>query len=133
MPWLAAAHAVPIMEQRELVDGFVTSVLAPLLRDLGLASGRLGIDQANLSLIEALRQHLPDVEVTDGDLIMQRARLIKSSRKLGAFLGEESSRVVDRRSCMITRRPPVPRQDARSSPPCRTSLRHGPARPGGDH
>jgi hypothetical protein len=44
---------------------------------------------------------------------------------------EESSRVVDRPCCMITRRPPARRQDARSSPPCRSGRRHAPARPGG--
>jgi UDP-glucose 4-epimerase len=42
---------------------------------------------------------------------------------------EESSRVVDGRSCMITRRPPASRQDARPSLPCRTGRRHAPARP----
>lgn len=40
MPWLGAVHAVPIMEQRELVRGFVASVLAPALRERGLARGR---------------------------------------------------------------------------------------------
>ncbi len=82
MPWLAAAHAIPIMEQRELVDGFVTDILTPQLRELGIQSGRLGIDQANLSLIESIRQHLPDIEVTDGDTVMQRARLIKLDEEI---------------------------------------------------
>ena len=54
MPWLASSHAIPIMEQRELVDGFVTDILTPQLRELGVTGGRLGIDQANLSLIEAV-------------------------------------------------------------------------------
>jgi hypothetical protein len=29
MSWLAAAHPIPIMEKRELVDGFVKATLAP--------------------------------------------------------------------------------------------------------
>ncbi len=82
MPWLASSHAIPIMEQRELVDGFVTDILTPQLRQLGLTAGRLGIDQANLSLIESMRQHLPDIEVVDGDSLMQRARLIKLAEEL---------------------------------------------------
>jgi Xaa-Pro aminopeptidase len=82
MPWLASSHAIPIMEQRELVDGFVTDILTPQLRQLGLTAGRLGIDQANLSLIESMRQHLPDIEVVDGDSLMQRARLIKLPEEL---------------------------------------------------
>jgi transposase len=45
---------------------------------------------------------------------------------------EESSRVVDRRPGMITRRPPQRRPDARSSPPCRTVPRRVRGRPGVD-
>jgi Xaa-Pro aminopeptidase len=82
MPWLAAAHAVPIMEQRELVDGFVTEILKPQLREVGLTAGRLGIDQANLSLLESIREHLPDIEVADADSLMQRARLIKLDEEI---------------------------------------------------
>ena len=82
MPWLQAAHAIPIMEQRELVDGFVTDILTPQLRDLGLSSGRIGIDQANLSLVESMRENLPDFEVVDGDSVMQRARLIKLDEEI---------------------------------------------------
>ncbi len=82
MPWLSSVHAVPIMEQRELVDGFVTDILRPRLAEIGLLAGRLGIDQANLSLIESLHHHLPDLELTDGDTVMQRARLIKSPEEI---------------------------------------------------
>jgi pimeloyl-ACP methyl ester carboxylesterase len=48
----------------------------------------------------------------------------------GAISMEESSRLVDRGSGVITRRPPAPRQDARPSPPCRSGRRRAPARPG---
>ena len=82
MPWVSSAHAVPIMEQRELVDGFVTDILAPQLRGLGVTEGRLGIDQANLSLIESIRERLPSMEVVDGDTLMQRARLIKLDEEI---------------------------------------------------
>ena len=82
MPWLASAHAIPIMEQRELVDGFVTKILRPALDEIGFGSGRLGIDQANLSLIESLRENLPDIEIVDGDAVMQQARLIKLPEEL---------------------------------------------------
>jgi Xaa-Pro dipeptidase len=78
MSWLAAAHAIPIMEQRELVDAFVKSTLAPLLHELGVSEGRLGVDQVNYSLVESMQAHLPDLQPTDGDSLMQRVRLIKS-------------------------------------------------------
>ena len=82
MPWLSAIHAVPIMEQPELVDGFVAGTLKQLVTDAGLLSGRIGLDQANISLIRAVERHLPDVEIVDGDAVMQAARLIKYDEEI---------------------------------------------------
>jgi Xaa-Pro dipeptidase len=82
MSWLTSAHAIPIMEQRELVDGFVKTTLAPLLNERGVAAGRLGLDQVNFSLVESMRLHLPDVSPTDGDHLMQQVRLIKSEDEI---------------------------------------------------
>src|SRR5579875_2474563 len=59
MPWLGAVHAVPIMEQRELVEGFVRTTLAPLLREAGADRGRLGVDQVGMALLESLAAELP--------------------------------------------------------------------------
>ena len=93
MGWLAEAHAIPIMEQAELVDGFVGSILGPILTERGLDSGRLGVDAASVSFIDALRSHLPDLEVVDGDTIMQRARLIKTDVELAII--EEACAIGD--------------------------------------
>lgn len=78
MSWIGESHAIPIMEQAELVDGFVSDILKPILANRKLDSGRLGVDAANISFINALRRHLPDIELVDGDVVMQSARLIKS-------------------------------------------------------
>ena len=93
MDWIAEAHAIPIMEQAELVDGFVRSILRPILAARGLDSGRLGVDAASISFIEALRAHLPEVEVIDGDTIMQRARLIKTDVEIAII--EEACAIGD--------------------------------------
>jgi Xaa-Pro dipeptidase len=93
MPWLAGIHTVPIMEQRELVDGFVKETLGPALRELGIQAGRVGIDQANISLIEAIRAHLPDIAVVDGDVVMQAARLIKLDEEIALI--EEACAIGD--------------------------------------
>ncbi len=82
MPWLSSVHTVPIMEQRELVDGFVRVILTPLLRERGLEGGRIGIDQSNLSLIESLRNQFPKMEVVDGDTVMQLARRVKLDEEI---------------------------------------------------
>lgn len=82
MPWLSSVHTVPIMEQRELVDGFVRVILTPLLRERGLEGGKIGIDQSNLSLIESLGNQFPKMEVVDGDTVMQRARRVKLDEEI---------------------------------------------------
>jgi len=93
MGWIAEAHAIPIMEQAELVDGFVRSILRPILVERGLGSGRLGVDAASVSFIDALRAHMPDLEVVDGDTIMQRARLIKTGTEIAII--EEACAIGD--------------------------------------
>lgn len=77
MPWIAEVHAIPVMEERGLVEGFVRTTLKRSLTDHRLLSGRLGLDQPTMILIEAMRRHLPDVELVDGDSAMQQARMIK--------------------------------------------------------
>jgi Xaa-Pro aminopeptidase len=93
MPWLAAIHAVPIMEQPELVDAFVAATLRPLIADAGLAAGRIGIDQANISFVRAVERHLPDVEIVDGDAVMQAARLVKHDEEIAII--EEACAIGD--------------------------------------
>jgi Xaa-Pro aminopeptidase len=93
MSWLAAAHPIPIMEQRELVDGFVKATLAPLLSEFGVSAGRLGLDQVNYSLVESLRAHVPDVQPTDGDHLMQQIRLVKTGDEIAIL--EEACGIGD--------------------------------------
>ena len=93
MSWIAESHAVPIMEQRELVDGFVANILTPLLAERGLTSGRLAVDQANISFIRSMAAHLPDLELIDGDTVMQQARWIKSDLEVAVI--EEACAIGD--------------------------------------
>ena len=93
MSWIGEAHAVPIMEQRELVDGFVKDILIPLLDERGLTSGSLAVDQANISFIQTLNAQLPDLELVDGDTIMQQARRIKTDLEVAVI--EEACAIGD--------------------------------------
>lgn len=93
MPWLGAVHAIPIMEQRDLVEGFVREILAPLLHEHGIDRGRLGIDQATITLIELLGEHLPETRIVDGDLPMQEARMIKTPEEIAIV--EEACAIGD--------------------------------------
>ena len=77
MPWIEEVHTIPIIEDRRLIEGFVTEILLPVLEEHGLTAGRIGIDECNTILMLALQRHLPDLEIADGDTPMQRARRIK--------------------------------------------------------
>ncbi len=93
MPWLEGIHAVPIMEQPELVEGFVKATLAPLLKDLGVAGGRLGMDEVNFSLIESIRINVPDLQLANGDSLMQQVRIIKTPDEIAVI--EEACAIAD--------------------------------------
>jgi Xaa-Pro dipeptidase len=93
LPSLGGVHAMPIMEQQELIDGFVASVLAPELRAQGLTRGRLGVDLVSMPLLGALNTELPGLEVVDGDHAMQQARMIKLPEELAII--EEACAIGD--------------------------------------
>jgi Xaa-Pro dipeptidase len=93
MPWLGAVHAVPIMEQRELIDGFVATILAPALRERGLTTATLGVDQISIHLLRAIESALPGIRIVDGDHAMQQARMIKLAEELAIV--EESCAIGD--------------------------------------
>ena len=93
MPWIEEAHTIPIIEEKALVAGFVKEILAPVLRRHRLARGRIGVDEANVILMQALRQALPDLVVEDGDTPMQQARRIKLPEEVALL--EEAVALAD--------------------------------------
>jgi Xaa-Pro aminopeptidase len=98
MPWLTEIHAIPIMEERGLVEGFVTATLQPCLEQHRLLHGRIGLDQPTMNLVEALHRLLPDLELVDGDAAMQQARMIKLPEEIAVI--EEACAIGD----AVTRR-----------------------------
>ncbi|MPZ73293.1 MAG: M24 family metallopeptidase [Nitriliruptorales bacterium] len=93
MPWVKEVHTIPIIEDRDLIDGFVRDILGPVLEDHGLASGTIGIDECNTALMLAIQRHYPDVTIADGDAPMLRARKIKLAEELQII--EEACAVAD--------------------------------------
>lgn len=93
MPWLAETHTIPIIEQRELIHGCVREVLAPVLREHGLAEARVGMDEANMILVAELSAELPELRLADGDSAMQRARRIKLAEEVALL--EEATALAD--------------------------------------
>ncbi len=93
MPWIAEAHTIPIIEERALIEGFMRDILAPVLREHGLARARVGMDEANTAIVQFIGKYLPDVVIEDGDAPMQRARRIKLSEEIALL--EEATALAD--------------------------------------
>ena len=58
-----------------------------------MTAGRLAVDQANISFIDSMRAHLPDLELVDGDTVMQKARWIKTDLEVAVI--EEACAIGD--------------------------------------
>lgn len=93
MPWIDEIHAVPIMEAAGLVREVVDSTLKPILGRRGVAGGRVGLDESGYALVAALRERMPELELADGDSVMQRARLVKFPEEIA--LMEEASAIAE--------------------------------------
>lgn len=93
MSWLPEVHTIPIIEQRELIAGCVREILAPVLREHGLADARVGMDEANTILVQELSSALPNLVVADGDTPMQQARMIKLPGEVALL--EEATAIAD--------------------------------------
>jgi Xaa-Pro aminopeptidase len=93
MPWIERAVAIPIIEQRPLIDAFVAGTLVDLLASIGVTTGPVGIDQSAFSLVESIRNHLPSIQLLDGDGAMQQARRIKLDAEIALI--EEACAIAD--------------------------------------
>lgn len=93
MPWLGEVWPIPILEESGLIDHFVAGVLRDVLDRYHLVQGRIGIDIASQALHAALRNRHPQVHWADGDVVMQRARMIKVPEEV--VLLEEASAIAD--------------------------------------
>jgi Xaa-Pro dipeptidase len=93
MPWLGEAWPIPILEERGLIDYFVSTVLGDVLERHRLKRGRIGLDMASQALHAALQATFPDVRWTDGDGVMQHARMIKVEEEVAIL--EEATAIAD--------------------------------------
>ncbi|HEX6540397.1 MAG TPA: Xaa-Pro peptidase family protein [Ktedonobacterales bacterium] len=93
MPWIVEAYAVPIVEERSLVEGLVRDILLPVLREHNLTAARVGLDEANMVFYRALTSAIPTLRVEDGDTPMQLARRLKLPEEI--TLIEEATALAD--------------------------------------
>jgi Xaa-Pro dipeptidase len=85
MPWIESVETVPIMEAGGLIAGAVEQVIAPVLERHGLATGAVGLDELEYRQALELARVLPEVNLADGDAVMQSVRLIKSDAELAVM------------------------------------------------
>jgi Xaa-Pro dipeptidase len=93
MPWIKDARTIPIIEERALVEGLVKEILGPVLRENGLAEGRIGLDECNMVFFKALTSQFQKLKIEDGDTPMQLARMIKLEEEV--VLLEEATAIAD--------------------------------------
>jgi Xaa-Pro aminopeptidase len=93
MPWITEIHTIPIIEERSLIEGFVRAILSPVLEKHGLMRARIGMDEANMSLVHFISKYFPEVRLEDGDTPMQLARRIKLPEE--SVMLEEATALAD--------------------------------------
>jgi Xaa-Pro aminopeptidase/Xaa-Pro dipeptidase len=93
MPWLEEVHTIPIVEEKALIEGLVKDILGPVLKAHGLSEAKLGLDEANTILTQALRAAFPKLALEDGDTPMQQARMIKLEEEIALL--EEATAIAD--------------------------------------
>ncbi len=93
MPWVKEIHTIPIIEERALIEGFVRDILSPALHEHRLARAHIGMDEANMSLVQCMQKYLPDIVIEDGDTPLQRARRIKFPEEIALL--EQATALAD--------------------------------------
>lgn len=93
MPWITEIHTIPIIEERSLIEGFVRAILSPVLQEHRLTRARIGMDEANTSVMQLIGKYFPDVRLEDGDTPMQQARRIKLPEEIAML--EEATALAD--------------------------------------
>lgn len=93
MPWIEEVHTIPIIEEKELVEGLVKEILGPVLRENGLTEAKVGLDEANMVFMKALAAAFPKLAIEDGDTPMQQARMIKLPEEIMVL--EEATAMAD--------------------------------------
>jgi Xaa-Pro aminopeptidase len=71
----------------------VRAILLPVLQEHGLTRARIGMDEANTSVVQLIGKYLPDVRLEDGDTPMQQARRIKLPEEIAML--EEATALAD--------------------------------------
>jgi len=78
MPWIQDLVAIPILDERGLVETVLNTEIIPRLADKGVLHGRIGVDGMTYPQMRAYQSALAGAELVDGETLMQRVRRIKT-------------------------------------------------------
>lgn len=87
MYWLPSENIRPqaTLEDHGLATNFVGSEYKKAFEQLGISSGRIGIDASNFHILEDLRRTFPDVEFVDANRCFFWAAAIKDDDEIAAM------------------------------------------------
>lgn len=76
MPWLTDVEPFPFMMQ----EGY--PIVEKKLKELGITSGKVGIDMMSFGIIPLLMKGFPDVEFCEGLSVVENAQIIKCKEEI---------------------------------------------------
>ncbi len=77
MPWIKRLVPIPIMDEAGLVGEVVRDKIVPVFAEHGVLKGKVALDAMTFQQSRAYASHLPAVEWTDGDSLMNAVRRVK--------------------------------------------------------
>jgi Xaa-Pro aminopeptidase len=84
MYWMPEENIRPLatMEDPGVVETEVKKKLKPAFEELGISSGKIGIDHVSMLVLTKLREVLPKAELVNGDHCVLDAQVVKNSEEI---------------------------------------------------
>jgi len=93
MPWIKEVCPIPMLEEKGLVDRFVSNELKKVLQGHGVLDGKIGVDAMTFHQYESCHKLLGTAQFVDGNEPMVRARMIKNKEEI--MILEEATAIAD--------------------------------------
>jgi len=84
MPWLPDDHVVPCpnLEEAGIARAEIMGKWKPLMKEIGLSEGRIGVDACTFTCMKLIEEALPKATLVDGDQLLKDARAIKNDEEV---------------------------------------------------
>jgi Xaa-Pro aminopeptidase len=84
MPWIHPEHIKPlaVMEEPGIIRNIVEKFFVPILKELNVDKGRIGLDAGTFMFMEILREALPNAQFVDGYQAIVEAKMVKTTEEI---------------------------------------------------